>query len=239
MHVQFSVPGGSHSSAGEQYVRAALDLLSRVRTRTPRCIADLQAGSRSTKTLLAQRFPDSEIVSLDVSRPERLDRNEFDLIFLNGDLDLLSSLRVLLPMLVTRLSFCGSLAVQFPDNLYEPNRALLRMVAADGPWATKLLPVAKTRPFSEVMEDLYALLSPVCASVDVWETTYLCAFKDVGAIINFMEETSLPPFLRPLDETLRGRFLDRYATELARAYRIQPDGKVLMRFPRIFVLVQR
>ena len=50
---------------------------------------------------------------------------------------MLLSLRQLLPNLVTRFSQGGSLAVQVPNNLYEPNRALLRMVAADGPWSKK------------------------------------------------------------------------------------------------------
>jgi trans-aconitate 2-methyltransferase len=239
VQAQLSLPHASESLANEQHVRAASDLLSRIQRRAPRRIADVQAGPRSTKVLLAERFPDAEIVSLDASCAERAHRNELDLIFLNGDLDLLPSLRELLPVLVTRLSFGGCLAVQIPDNLYEPNRVLLRMVAADGPWATKLLPVAKTRPFNEMMEGLYALLSPTCASVDIWETTYLYALDGVSAIVDLMKATSLAPFLRPLDETSRGRFLDRYATELARSYRAQPDGKVLLRFPRIFVLARR
>ena len=113
------------------------------------------------------------------------------------------------------------------------------MVAADGPWATKLSPVAKRRPFNEIMEGLYARLSPVCASVDIWETTYLYALKGVGAIIDLMKATSLAPFLRPLNETSRRRFLDRYAIELVRAYPAQPDGKVLLRFPRNFMLARR
>ena len=239
MHAQFSFPHGSESLAREQYVSAASDLLSRMQNRAPRRIADLKVGPQSMQALLAQRFPDAEIVSLDASRVDRANGNEFDLIFTNGDLDLLPSLHELLPVLVTRLSFGGSLAVQIPNNLYEPNRALLRMVAADGPWAKKLLPVAKTRPFNEMMESLYALLSPVCASVDIWETIYLYALRGVGAIIDLMKATSLAPFLRPLDEASRRRFLDRYVTELARAYPVQPDGTVLLRFPRIFVLARR
>ncbi len=239
MHAQFSFPHASGSLASEQYVKAASDLLSRVQNRAPRRIAELQVGPQSMQALLAQRFPDAEIVSLDASRADRANGNEFDLIFTNGDLDLLPSLRELLPVLVARLSFGGSLAVQIPNNLYEPNRALLRMVAADGPWAKKLLQVAKTRPFNEMMEGLYALLCPLCASVEIWETTYLRALMGVGAIIDLMKATSLPPFLRPLDETSRRKFLDRYATELAKAYPPLPDGRVLLRFPRIFVLARR
>ena len=67
------------------------------------------------------------------------------------------SLRRLLPMLVGMVAAGGCLAVEFPNDLYEPSRALMRMIAADGPWAKTLLPIAKTRPFNETMEGLYAL----------------------------------------------------------------------------------
>ena len=239
MKAQFSHPRDPETMAIDQYVRAASDLLGRIRNRTPNRIADLQVGPRSAEGLLSHRFPDAEIFPLDASRASRADGDRFDLIFWDGDLDLLPSLRKLLPALVARLSQGGILAVQFPNNLYEPNRVLLRMVAADGPWAEKLLPVAKSRPFTETMEDLYALLTPVCASVDIWETTYLHVMNGAGAIVDFMRATSLAPFTRALDEIWRKRFLDRYATELARAYPAQPDGRVLLRFPRIFVLARR
>ncbi len=84
------------------------------------------------------------------------------------------------------------------------------MIAADGPWAKTLLPVAKTRPFNETMEGLYALLSPVCASVDIWETTYLRAMNGAGAIIDLMRAGSLAPFLALLDEPSQRKFLDRF-----------------------------
>jgi len=145
----------------------------------------------------------------------------------------------MLPKLVQRLAPGGRLAVQFPNNLYEPNRALLRMVAADGPWAKSLLPVAKAQPFNQTMEGLYALLRPICASVDIWETTYLCALDGVEGIVDFMKASGLAPFLAPLDPSAQRKFLDRYAAELARAYPEQSDGAVLMRFPRIFVLAKR
>jgi trans-aconitate 2-methyltransferase len=113
------------------------------------------------------------------------------------------------------------------------------MVAADGPWSTKLLPIAKTRPFNQTMEALYELLSPVCCSLDIWETTYLYPVKGVGAIIDLMKATSLAPFLRPLSESLRRAFHERYEAELTRAYQTQRDGNALLRFPRIFVLARR
>jgi trans-aconitate 2-methyltransferase len=67
----------------------------------------------------------------------------------------------------TRDRGSGCLAVQIPNNLCEPSRALNRTIAADGSWANKLLPIAKTRPFNESMEGPYALLGSMYASVDI------------------------------------------------------------------------
>ena len=114
----------------------------------------------------------------------------------------------------------------------------MRMIAADGPWAKTLLPIAKTRPFNETMEGLHALLSPICASVDIWEAIYLHAMASVAAIIEWMEATSLAPFLAALDEPDRRKFLDRYAAELRLAYPALPGGEVLLRSRRLFRLVQ-
>jgi trans-aconitate 2-methyltransferase len=112
------------------------------------------------------------------------------------------------------------------------------MIAADGPWAKTLLPIAKTRPFNETMEGLYALLSPICAAVDIWEATYLHAMESIAAIVEWMEATRLAPFLTALDEADRHKFLDRYAAELSEAYPALPSGFVLLRSPRLFVLAQ-
>ena len=206
------------------------------------------------RTVLTWQFPDAEIEAFDLSQSgdreskrifaqragERLlsARKNFDLICSNGSLELLPSLPRLAPILVGMLAAGGWLAVQIPNDLYEPSRALVRMIAADGPWARKLLPIAKTRPFNESMEGLYALLSPISASVDIWEATYLHVMTSVTAIVELMEATSLAPFLTPLSEADRGKFLDRYAAELRQAYPALPDGQVLFRSRRLFVFAQ-
>lgn len=197
------------------------------------------------RALLAQRFPHAEIEAFDLSQPNEQGQevgdyrlsaeHRFDLLCLNGAG---TSLRRLAPMLVGMVSAGGCLAVEFPNDLYEPNRALMRMIAADGPWAGSLVPIAKTRPFNETMEGLYALLSPLCTVVDIWEATYLQVMESVAAIVEWMEATRLAPFLSVLNAVDRRKFLDRYAAELNEAYPALPDGKVLIRSRRLFVLAQ-
>jgi len=193
MNESVSVRNLSGRSVQEHRLKAAQDLICRIPNRAPRCIADVYSGQGSMETLLARRFPEAEIEVFDLSRSNdrlaefsshrfhghgsadgsRRVTTTFDLICSNASLEMLPSLRGLLPKLVTMTAAGGCLAVQIPNNLYEPSRALIRMMAADGPWAKRLLPIAKTRPFNESMEDLHALLSSMCASVDIWETTYL------------------------------------------------------------------
>ena len=229
-------------------MRAALDLMRRIPARAPRRIADVYKGRGSMSALLARRFPNAEIEAFDLLQLTDHDPgpdgrststgDKFDLICSNGSLEMVPSLPRLLPMLVGMVAAGGCLAVEFPNDLYEPTRALMRMIAVDGPWAKTLLPIAKTRPFNETMEGLYALLSPICAAVDIWEATYLHAMQDVAAVVEWMKTTSLAPFLAALDESDCREFLDRYAVELREAYPTLPDGGVLLRSRRLFILAQ-
>src|SRR5271170_1937947 len=133
--------------ASEQRLRSAHDLMCRIPTRAPRSIADVFSGQGSMRPLLAQRFPAAGIEAFDLSqsgermaerRPEWFAsqgsgdrvpaRRKFDLICLNGSLELLPSLPRLLPVFVGMLAAGGWLAVQIPNDLYEPSRALVRMI---------------------------------------------------------------------------------------------------------------
>ena len=206
--------------------------------------------------LLARRFPEADIEAFELSRPingpaEALNRlrqdaddprpgakGKFDLICSSGSPEMAPSLPRLLPMLLGMVAARGCLAIQYPNDLYEPRRALMRMIAADGPWAKTLLPIAKTRAFNQTMEDLYGLLSPICAAVDIWETTYLDAMPSVEAVVEWMEATRLAPFLKALGDSDRRVFLDRYTAELRQAYPALPGGCVLLRSRRLFVLAR-
>ena len=56
--------------------------------------------------------------------------------------------------------------------------------------------------------------------------------------MDFVRTTGLRPYLDPLDETMRGKFIEAYRAELTKAYPAILDGKVLMRFPRLFLVAQ-
>ncbi len=232
-------PAATHDTIA----RPVFDLLCHIEGPLPRRVGVLQTGQTPSTARLGALFPGAVIEGLDLRRSEGAPtvaaRDAYDLIYPDGALEWRPALRRLLPKLTAQLRAGGALAAQLHNDLYEPYRAAARLVAADGPWTGALLPVAKTRPFNATMEQLHALLKPGCASVEIWETTYLHAFGSVEAIADAMWDAALAPFLAPLDAPARTQFLERYLDELREAYPTQPGSEALVRAPKIFVVARR
>ena len=236
----------------------ARDLLARVEV-SARRIVDLGCGPGTSTRLLAERFPQAEIIGVDNSEPmlaearRRLPEVHFelsnianwrprqrpDLIFANAALQWLPDHEALFSRLMSYLAEDGALAVQMPDNRQEPSHALMRLVAADGPWADRLVPIAKTRAVIATHVDYYAWLRPLSAALDIWETTYVHPMAGVGAVVDWFRGSALRPFLNPLDVCEREQFIERYMRELAVAYGVEPNGSLLFLYPRLFILARK
>ena len=234
--------------------RPARDLLARV-DGAPRFIVDLGCGPGTSTRLLSERFPSAEILAIDNSEPmlaegrRRLPHLRFehadianwrptrqpDLIFANAALQWLPDHEALFPLLMSHLADDGALAVQMPDNRQEPSHALMRLVAADGPWADRLVPIAKTRAVIATHLDYYAWLKPLAGALDIWQTTYVHPMAGVGAVVDWFRGSALRPFLNPLDICEREEFIERYMRELATAYGVEPGGGLLFLYPRLFI----
>lgn len=244
----------------EERTRPAADLLAHVPLGTADRVIDLGCGPGNSTALLAQRFPKADIVGVD-SAPDMLaqarrdlpglrfvaaDIRDFhaeappDLIFANAVLQWLPDHATLLPRLVRQLRPGGYLALQMPDNLDEPSHRLMREVAANGPWAASIGdPAAARTPILAVdaYDDL--LRGAGCSTVDLWRTTYFHPLAGAGAIVAWLQGTGLRPFLAPLSAEHRAGFLTSYEQALGEAYPTRNDGRVLLAFPRLFLIAQR
>jgi trans-aconitate 2-methyltransferase len=239
-------------------VQVVHDLLSRV-PGAPRRIVDLGCGPGTSTRMLVDRFPGAEITGVDVSesmlavavnrapgarfvradigawRPEA----PVDLVFADSVLQWLGEHERLFAQLMGWLAPGGVLAVQMPDNRQEPSHALMRLIAADGPWANRLVPVAKTRAVIATYGDYYRWLRPLSASLDIWLTAYIHPLDGVEAIVDWFRGSALRPFLAPLSDAEREAFLGRYRRDLAESYQEEADGKVLFIYPRLFLLARK
>jgi len=238
--------------------RAAGDLLAQLGPYRPESVVDLGCGPGNSTQLLLTAFPEAKITGVDLSenmlavararvagaeflqqdiedwRPER----PVDLIFANATLHFSKDHYGLIERLAACLAPGGALAVQMPNNMQESSHAAMRMISADEPWAERLVPIAKTRAVIGPPDEYYRLLAPRCATLDIWQTIYFHQVESIDRIVEWFEGSELRPFLKPLSPKEREMFLARYRRELEEAYSPQPDGKVLMRYPRLFFIAR-
>ena len=60
-----------------------------------------------------------------------------------------------------------------------------------------------------------------------------------AAVVEWFKGSGLLPFLEPLASDERSAYLAQYTAAISRAYRILPDGSVLLPFPRLFWIAIR
>jgi len=242
----------------DERTRPAAELLVRVPLERPKRVLDVGCGPGNSTELLAARYPQAEIVGLD-SSPEmiaaarkRLPSSEFvvadildyapripfDLIYGNAVFQWVPDHLGVLVRLFATCPPGGAIALQVPDNLNEPTHMLMAAVARSGPWREKF---AKPIPRDPIPPPAayYDRLKPLAAAVDVWHTTYYHVLAAPSAIVEWVKGTGLRPWLDRLDEGEREAYLAAYTERIAETYPPLVDGKVMLRFPRLFVVAVR
>ncbi|WP_062232123.1 trans-aconitate 2-methyltransferase [Aureimonas sp. N4] len=253
-----------YSRFEDERTRPARDLLARCRLDAPEGgrglrIADLGCGPGNSTELLFQRFPDAEITGFDTSeamldtarrrlptcRFERADIGAFepaapfDLLYANASLQWVLGHDRLIPRLFAHVAPGGLLAAQIPDNLAEPAQIAMRDIAAEPDFAGFLSGMSEAREDVAARGSYYDWLVPQASEVDVWTTIYEHPMESAAAITNWFRSTGLKPFIDPLDEDARARFLQRYTEEMERRYEARADGQRLLAFPRLFFVARR
>lgn len=238
--------------------RPARDLLAAVPLEKAARVVDLGCGPGNSTELLVERFPEAEVIGLD-SSPEMLDAAQkrlpqvtfveanvetwspeapVDLLYANATFQWVADHHGALARLFEGLAPGGVLAVQVPDNLDEPSHALMRAVSSQSPWAPKFrVPIAR-EPIASPSA-YYDLLIPFASRIDIWHTHYNHPLQGPAAIADMVKSTGLRPYLARLDETEKAEWLARYEAKLADAYPPLADGRVLYRFPRLFIVAVR
>ena len=159
-----------------------------------------------------------------------------DLLYSNATFQWVPDHMQVLSRLTGRLQPGGVLAVQMPDNLAEPSHRLMQEVAEAGPWAAKLGKASAARSILPAPTAYYALLKPLFQRLDIWHTSYNHPLDGAPGILDWLMTTGLRPYLAPLDSEEQAAYLAIYEARVAKAYVAMPDGKVLLRLPRLFMV---
>lgn len=241
----------------DERTRPARDLLAQVPLIGPNSVIDMGCGPGNSTELLAERWPAAQVTGLDSSpnmlaeAQKRLPTASFaeadattwtpapgtDLVFANAIYQWVPDHLTQLPRVLAALPPGGVLAVQMPDNMAEPSHVLMRQTAAEGPWAQQLADAARL-PLPPV-RTYYDALRSAATRVEIWHTAYNHVLDNPEAIVEWVRATGLRPFIDPLTPDHRADFLARYLARIADAYPRTTDGKVLLRFPRLFIVAVR
>ena len=243
----------------DERTRPAAELLARVPLTQATRVVDLGCGPGNSTELLARRFPQADVLGIDnseamlVSARKRLPQARFefgdigqwtpdvapDLIYANAALQWVSDHETLIPRLFAALAPGGVLAIQMPDNRAEPTHRLMREVASEAPWQEPIGDADKLRTELLGIGGYYDLLARDAAHVDVWHTIYQHPMASAAAIVEWVSSTGLKPFVDPLDAELKASYLAAYERRIAQAYPPRVDGKLLLAFPRLFMVARK
>ncbi|MBX5147687.1 trans-aconitate 2-methyltransferase [Rhizobium lentis] len=240
----------------DERTRPARDLLAQVPLQSLRRAIDLGCGPGNSTELIIERYGaagvsglDSDINMLEAAR-KRLPGTAFveadlgswqpaepaDLLFANAVFQWLPDHLEIFERLMDGLSEGGVLAVQMPDNLGEPSHLAMEETAHAGPWKAAFEAKSVRRRPLPAPSAYYDRLIAKSSRVDIWHTIYNHPMADAAAIVEWVKGTGLMPYLARAGEEHREAFLADYLARVEQAHPKLSDGRVLLRFPRLFIV---
>ena len=240
----------------DERTRPARDLLAQIPLQEARKVVDIGCGPGNSTELLVRRWPLASVIGVDTSADmlkqarDRLPAQAFieanvehwappahtDVIFANAVFQWVPGHLKQLQRLLAQLPSGGVLAVQIPDSLDEPAHVLIRELAHEEPWREQLSEKARVRDAVPPPAVYYDALSPLCTHFQIWHTVYYHVLESSAGVVEWVKGTGLRPFLDLLEPAEAKQFLAEYTARIAAAYPPQADGRVVFRFPRIFIV---
>lgn len=247
-----------YAAFGDERSRPFHELVAQVGLEAPRRVVDLGCGPGTLTATLAARWPSASVVGIDSSAemlasaptgpglafelgsiedwtPGPTD----DVVVTNAALQWVPSHVSLLPQWLDAMPSGSWFAMQVPGNFGSPSHALMRSVAADGPWASALDGVLRADPVLDPAGYLGIMLD-VGFEARAWETTYAQLLPGEDPVLAWVRGTGLRPALQALDAAdpsgeLTAAYEARYAAALREAYPAGPHGTVYP-FRRVFAV---
>lgn len=240
----------------DERTRPARDLLAQIPLNSVSHAVDLGCGPGNSTELIVERFGAAGVSGLDsdmdmlAAARKRLPDTAFveadlatwqptvpaDLLFANAVFQWLPNHLDIFDRLMDGLKPGGVLAVQMPDNLGEPSHLMMEETAHNGPWQDAFARRSVRRARLPSPSVYYERLAPKSARLDIWHIIYNHPMENAAAIVEWVKGTGLRPYLDNAGNEHRDAFTADYLARVEKVYPPMIDGRVLLRFPRLFIV---
>ena len=243
----------------KERTQPSVDLVKRIDIVNPKKIIDIGCGPGNSTKVLADRFPNAEILGVDYSddmlKKAKLNHpdidfkkfdacekswdldTDYDIVFSNACIQWIPDHRELLPKMMGLLKDGGVMAVQIPLQRSQPVHHIVKSVAKSAKWSGKF---DFERPFYILDEgEYFDILSEISKDFTMWQTTYyhrLCSHQD---IVEWYKSTGMKPYLDVLDDQDKNEFISDIYSELIKEYKVQQNGEIIFKFPRLFFIAKK
>jgi trans-aconitate 2-methyltransferase len=246
-----------YAAFGAERARPFFELLGRIPDRPYRRIVDLGCGPGELTRVLADRWPQAEVIGLDNSAEMLADSDKYaipgrlrfelgdigsydtpaDLIFSNAALHWLTDHATLVPRLARFVNPGGAFAVQIPGNFHARSHESIMEMIAEPRWASKV--TEAPWPDSTMDPGFYVqALWPLGFKVDAWLTEYQQVLQGEDPIVEWVKGTALRPALAQLNASDAAEFEATYRTKMREEYPGTAYG-TLYPFKRVFWVATR
>ncbi|MBI2683768.1 MAG: trans-aconitate 2-methyltransferase [Acidobacteriales bacterium] len=242
----------------DERARPCADLIARIALENPTHIVDLGCGPGNSTEQLHQRWPRAEVLGLDSSAEmlcearknhpdwkwEQADlaawkpARTYDLIFSNATLHWVKDHARILPQLFAHVAPGGALAVQMPQHNTSPAHRAMVDVSREPEWAPALDQARQTITI-ENAGFYYDVLSPLASRLDLWETTYHPEMENAEAVLTWMRGSGMRPYLEAFSAEQQKRFQQACLERFHDLFPARANGKILLPYPRIFLIAYR
>jgi trans-aconitate 2-methyltransferase len=237
----------------------SVDLVSRIDSVSPSTIIDIGCGPGNSTQILIERWPKAEVIGID-SSPSMIEKaraayphqtwrlgdaskfneeNAYDIVFSNATIQWIPDHETLIANFYHLAKKGGAIALQVPRFNQMPIRSAIAAISENEPWKKYTKEVDALFTYHDP-SFYYEQFSRHTARIDLWETTYFHILESQQSIIDFCRSAGMKPFLDSLPtDSDRAQFEHEVLDEVKKRYPLQPDGKVLFPFIRLFVIAYK
>lgn len=244
-----------YNTFSKERMQPSIDLANRIDKVCVR-ILDVGCGSGLSTLALRNRFPEAEIVGVDLSaamleNAKKLlpdvkwiqrdcsksleDLGQFDLVFSNAFLQWLSDQENFIKNISKSIKENGILALQIPNFEAMTIAGIIKEAAREFDTRGDIFTAMHDNCHNHSFTAYYNMMTRYYSDVEVWQTNYIHQMDSSDAVVEFVKSTALIPYLERLSKLQEKEFLAQLKKKTAVYYKSCENGKVLFPFERIFV----